>query len=240
MLIGVIIPTLNEEIVIEATLRAVLERGQPECLIVADCNSHDRTTSIAKQHGAVVIGGPHLKHRAAAMNEGAAWALKHHPNLDALWFLHADSMPPTGWDRSIGEVLEDERFVGGAFDIKWSITGVSWFIRTKLRIFSTINRTRFRLTHIYFGDQGIFVRPEAFLAAGRLADVALLEDVILSRKLKKIGRTRLASGLMRTNPRRFLRHGVCRQVMIDVWILLAERIGFHPARLYAWYNHENS
>ncbi len=237
MRIGVIIPTLQEEAVIEQTLRGLFERGDPATVVVADCGSRDRTTAISQQFDSVItICNAAFDSRASAMNAGAARARRECPDLDVLWFLHADSTPPERWDEAITVAMADEQVVGGAFDIRWDYTGIDWFRRAKLRMFQAINRMRFRRTRIFFGDQGIFVRVDAFEAAGRMADVSLLEDVLLCRRLRRLGRTRLARGVIRTNPRRFLRYGVCRQVMLDVWLLLAERLGFHPTRLHLKYN----
>lgn len=240
MRIGVIIPTLQEEAVLERTLRILHERGRPAIVVVADCGSEDRTVEIAKSFAVTTISDRNLNSRAAAMNAGAARALRECPDLEVLWFLHADSLPPEHWDSIIAAVLADKRVVGGAFDNKWNLAEVSWFPRAKLRFFSCFNRMRYRLTHIFFGDQGIFVRPAAFEEAGRMADVSLLEDVLLCRRLKRIGELRLAPGVIRTNPRRFLKYGVCRQVMLDVWLLLAERLGFHPTKLHARYNRQKA
>lgn len=241
MRIGVIIPTLNEEAVIEQTLRIMFQRGDPATVVVADCNSRDRTTAISRQFESVItISDAGFDSRAAAMNAGAARAQRECPDLDVLWFLHADSTPPEAWDACIARELADEQMVGGAFDIRWDYSGIDWFRRTKLRMFQAINRIRYRHTRIFFGDQGIFVRVGVFNEVGGMPEVSLLEDVILCRLLKKCGRLALAPELLRTNPRRFLRHGVCRQVMMDVWLLTAERLGFNPTRLHARYHHEKA
>ena len=102
------------------------------------------------------------------------------------------------------------------------------------------NRIRFRITKQYFGDQGIFVRTDAFAAAGGMPQVALMEDVILCRRLKRLGALRLARGRTVTSPRRFLRHGVLRQTAIDCVLLAAERVGLEPRRIHAWYNREKT
>ncbi len=241
MRIGVIIPTLQEEAVIEQTLRGLFERGDPATVVVADCGSRDRTTAITQQFESVItICDAAFDNRASAMNAGAARARRECPDLDVLWFLHADSTPPQRWDEAITVAMADEQVVGGAFDIRWDYTGIDWYRRAKLRMFQAINRMRFRHTRIFFGDQGIFVRVGVFNEVGGLPDVSLLEDVILCRRLKKCGRLALAPELLRTNPRRFLRHGVCRQVMMDVWLLTAERLGFHSTRQHARYNHEKA
>lgn len=241
MRIGVIIPTLQEEAVIGQTLRGLFARGDPATVVVADCGSRDRTTAISQQFESVItISDAAFDSRASAMNAGAARAQRECPDLDVLWFLHADSTPPGRWDEAITAALAEEQVVGGAFDIRWDYSGIDWFRRAKLRVFQAINRMRFRITRIFFGDQGIFVRVGAFDEVGGMPEVSLLEDVILCRQLKKCGRLALAPELMRTNPRRFLRHGVCRQVMLDVWLLTAERLGYNPTRLQTWYNRERA
>ncbi|MCZ6834919.1 MAG: glycosyltransferase [Planctomycetota bacterium] len=240
MRIGVIIPTLDEEDVIERTLRTLLQRGRPAIVVVADCGSLDRTIALAQQFDVVTLSDSALNTRAKAMNVGAARALRDCPGLEALWFLHADSIPPHEWDSCIADGMNVVRVVGGAFDIRWNYEGVDLFRRTKLAFFQRINRFRFHLTHIFFGDQGIFVRPDAFEEVGHMPHVDLLEDVLLCRLLKRRGRLILARGVVRTNPRRFLKHGVCRQVMLDVWLLLSERLGLRQRRLHEWYNQEKA
>jgi len=240
MRIGVVIPTLDEEALIGRTLRALGRRGEAAVVVVADCGSRDRTVAIAARTGAVVTGGGHLTGRAAALEAGVEAALGRRPDLEALLFLHADCIPAHGWDRAIAEALDDRGAVGGAFDFRWDLRGVAAASRVGLLAISAYNRLRIRATRVYFGDQGIFVRPSVLAAIGGVPRVALLEDCILCRRLRKVGRLRLARGRMVTSPRRFLRHGIIRQAMIDAVILAAHRLGLEPTRLHAWYNREKA
>ncbi len=75
--------------------------------------------------------------------------------------------------------------MGGAFAHRFSEP--TW----SLAVISFINRVRYRLTRNYYGDQGIFVRAAVFRELGGYPDVALMEDLILSQRLKRLGRTAL-------------------------------------------------
>ena len=85
------------------------------------------------------------------MNAGAARA-----RAEVLWFLHADSLPPVQALKLIRQALVPEGVVGGAFAHRfvepvWSLHVINW-----------MNRLRYRLTHNYYGDQGLFVRTAVF------------------------------------------------------------------------------
>ena len=86
--VSVIIPTLNEEARIAATITAARAAGVDE-VIVADGGSSDATIAIASSHGARVILGERI--RAKQLNRGAAEATG-----DVLIFLHADTLLPPG------------------------------------------------------------------------------------------------------------------------------------------------
>lgn len=240
MRIAVVIPTRNDAADLVQTLESLRAGGNPDLVVVADCGSTDGTREVARRGNAVTTGGSQLTNRAAAMNAGAQRALAARPQIDAIWFLHADSLPASGWDGDIAAALADPRVVGGAFDFRWDLDGVGWPTRASLRLLCLTNRVRFRITKQYFGDQGIFVRTDAFAAAGGMPQVALMEDVILCRRLKRLGALRLARGRTVTSPRRFLRHGVLRQTAIDCVLLAAERAGLEPRRIHAWYNREKT
>ncbi len=238
MKIAVVIPTLNEEQRIAATVRSVATRGRPVVVVVADCGSTDDTRRIASAAGALVETGAGLDCRAAALNAGAARALRACPELEALFFLHADAVPPPGWDAALASALEDPEVVGGAFDFAWDLADARGLSRRLLVGIGAINRVRMRLTGSYYGDQGIFARASAFADVGGFPRRSLLEDVAFCRRLRRVGALRLARARLTASPRRFLHHGVARQALIDAAILAAGAVGLEPTRLHAWYNRE--
>jgi len=96
-----------------------------------------------------------------------------------LLFLHADSVPPQDALRLIEKPVADDRVVGGAFEPRFAER--DW----RLGIISGINRLRYRLTHNYYGDQGIFVRPAVFRQLGGFPPRRVLEDLEFTRRLKR-------------------------------------------------------
>ena len=158
-----------------------------------------------------------------------------------MWFLHGDTLAPPGWRSAIEALLADPAVVGGAFTQRFTPTTPrpTWVQRRLLRFVCFCNRTRYRLTGVYFGDQGIFVRPAALAQVGGVPQAPLMEDVDLCRKLKALGKLRVSRVRISTSPRRFLKHGVIRQLLIDWWLLLRHRLGVRSEQLHARYNADN-
>ncbi len=250
MLIAVVIPTLNEAANIAATI-ASLAPGRPDLVVVADCDSTDDTAHRARAAGATVLTDLGLSSRGAALHAGASHAQKLRPDIDAIWFLHADTLAPPDWRSAIEAVLADPAVVGGAFTQRFTLTPapapgntpgqprVTWLQRRLLRFVVFANRTRYRFTHIYFGDQGLFVRPAALDQIGGVPQSPLMEDVDLCRQLLAVGQLRITPVRLSTSPRRFLKHGVLRQLLHDWALLLTHRLGLRPQALYAKYNADN-
>jgi glycosyltransferase involved in cell wall biosynthesis len=142
------------------------------------------------------------------MNAGAAVA-----RGDVLFFLHADSFPPPDWAALIARALDDPGVVGGAFEHRF--LEPAW----SLRVISTVNRVRYRLTRNYYGDQGIFVRRTGFGALGGYRPLSVLEDLDLSRRLRRLGRMVLIPVPLDTSGRRFLARGPWQTFFFIVWLL---------------------
>lgn len=253
MRIAVVIPTLNESANIAAAI-ASLAPGRPDLIVVADCDSTDHTADLARAAGATVIDHAGLHSRGAALHAGATLAQKILPpeaealpgaGADAIWFLHGDTLAPPNWRDAVEAVLADPDVVGGAFTQRFTLTPppgqprVTHLQRRLLRFTIFANRTRYRFTHIYFGDQGIFVRPAALAQIGGVPQSPLMEDIDLCRALKRVGKLRVSPVKLSTSPRRFLKHGVLRQLLHDWALLLTHRLGLRPQSLYAKYNADN-
>ena len=153
------------------------------------------------------------------MNAGAARA-----RAEVLWFLHADSRPPAQALPLIRQALSPERVVGGAFahrfaESVWSLHVINW-----------MNRLRYRLTHNYYGDQGLFVRTAVFRQMGGYRPLQLMEDLDFSQRLKGIGETTLIHEPLHTSGRRFLARGPWRTFLLIVWLLLLHTLRFDTER----------
>lgn len=186
-------------------------------LIVAAAGDPEGTERAAA--GRATLIWPPGSTRARLMNAGAAIA-----RGDVLFFLHADSFPPADALPRIARALGDPGVVGGAFEHCFAEPVGS------LRAINTINRVRYRLTRNYYGDQGIFVRAEVFRRLGGYRDLALMEDLDLSQRLKRSGRTVLVRAPLVTSGRRFLARGPWRTFGFIVWLLALHTLGLDTQR----------
>ncbi|HYJ47872.1 MAG TPA: glycosyltransferase, partial [Pyrinomonadaceae bacterium] len=113
--LSIIIPTLNEARSVVATLEAVAEvRGHSVEVIVVDGGSSDGTLEILRERGARVVESE--RGRGAQMHAGACAATG-----GALWFLHADTIPPPDAAERILEALKDRQVVGGNFSVRFDV-----------------------------------------------------------------------------------------------------------------------
>ena len=166
---------LDEGSRIAATLEALapLRRRGVE-IIVVDGGSADETVAQARPWSDLVITAP--RGRASQMNAGAERA-----KGDVLLFLHADARLPENADRIVLSALAGEGRDWGRFDVE--LTGRAFM----LRVVAFMMNWRSRLTGVATGDQAIFMRRDAFLRAGRYPDIPLMEDIAISKALKRLG-----------------------------------------------------
>ena len=157
MRISVIIPVLNEEKSIAATL-AELQRLKPDELILVDGGSSDGTREVCQRFGVELY--PSRAGRAAQMNFGAQRSTG-----DVLLFLHADTRLPPSAFNDIRAALEDRRVVGGRFDLQLDD------VRPMLKLIGFMISLRSRLSKVGTGDQAIFVRRELFWELGGYPDI---------------------------------------------------------------------
>jgi glycosyltransferase involved in cell wall biosynthesis len=214
-LVSVIIPARNDAAALALTLDR-LERlphyASSEILVAASGQVEETQRAVA---GRGRILWPGCSTRAGLMNAAAQQA-----RGAILFFLHADSLPPPVAFQAIIGACRNANVVGGAFEHRfceglWSLRAISW-----------INRRRYRITGNYYGDQGIFVRAGAFRALGGYRDCAILEDLMLSHSLKKLGPTVLIRAPLVTSGRRFIDRGPWRTFGLIVWLLFLHTLGF--------------
>jgi rSAM/selenodomain-associated transferase 2 len=164
--------------------------------------------------------------RASQMNAGASAA-----RGDTLLFLHADTRLPQDADRLVMDGLGRSGRPWGRFDVR--IDGP----HPLLPVIAAMMNLRSRLTGIATGDQAIFVTTAAFAAIGGYPDIALMEDIVLSRRLKRLGRPLCVPAPALTSGRRWEQYGVMR-TMLTMWRLrLAFFFGAAPDKLAARYGH---
>jgi len=221
MRLSIIVPVLNEATCIGAALAALgpLRRHGHE-VIVVDGGSSDGTPEVARGGADQVLAAP--QGRASQMNAGA-----HAASGEVFLFLHADTLLPAGADRAIeaGLTATGRHRVWGRFDVH--IEGAS----PMLPVVAWFMNLRSRASGIATGDQAMFVRREAFVRVSGFPPLALMEDVAMSTRLKRLSPPLCLREIVATSGRRWERHGVLRTIVLMAWLRLRFFFGAAPSRL---------
>ena len=163
--------------------------------------------------------------RSIQMNAGAAIA-----GGDILLFLHADTLLPETGVKSIRDVCRDPGIVGGAFDLAIDAPG---------SVFRVIEKTaslRSRLTRIPYGDQAIFIKAVCFRQLGGFAQIPLMEDIDLMRRIKRRGyRIRFITEPVKTDARRWKTEGVLYTTLRNWMLSTLFYAGVSPEKLKKYY-----
>ena len=223
-MLSIIIPCLNEGEGIAGTLAALAPlRARGAEVIVVDGGSQDRTIERAAPHADIVVSAP--RGRASQMNAGAVRV-----RGEILLFMHADTLLPDAADALIVEGLQRLRRGWGRFDV--AIAGR----HPLLRLVERLMNLRSRLTGIATGDQAIFVTKSLFTAAGGYPEIALMEDVALSKRLKRFGPPLCLKHRLTTSGRRWEKRGVLRTIVLMWRLRLAYWLGADPGKLALRYD----
>jgi rSAM/selenodomain-associated transferase 2 len=223
--LSIIIPTLNEAENLRRLLPRVVATYPQAQIILVDGGSSDDTREVVSRFPRVrfLTSAPG---RAKQMNAGAQAA-----QGEVLLFLHADTFLPPGTQAAIRDALADPGVVGGRFDVRFDRE------RPIFRIIAALMNLRSRLSGISTGDQALFVRRRTFEGLGGYPDIPLMEDVELTRRLKRQGRLASLRAQVITSARKWEREGVLRTILL-MWILrFLYFAGADPARLHACYYH---
>lgn len=224
MKLSIVMPVLDEAAEIEAALSALTPyRRRGVEVIVVDGGSSDGTAERARMLADRVIAA--ARGRSLQMNAGATAA-----RGDVLLFLHADTQLPENADRLVLDGLAVSDRVWGRFDVRIEGGGL-------LGLISLMMNWRSRLSGIATGDQSLFVTRAAFDSVGGFPPIALMEDVVLSAKLKRIGRPCALRARVTTSARRWRRHGTLRTVLLMWRLRLRFFLGADPAKLARVYGY---
>ncbi|SEL03566.1 TIGR04283 family arsenosugar biosynthesis glycosyltransferase [Halomonas daqiaonensis] len=207
--LSIIIPTLNEAAKIEDLLNGLVTRQTGDAkggveIVVVDGGSRDDTVDRARPLASRVI--VEALGRARQMNAGTREARGRY-----LLFLHADTRLPPGADLSIASALSGQS-VWGRFDIR--LEGH----HPLLPVIARAMNLRSRLTGIATGDQGLFMTREAFEAVGGFPDQPLMEDIEMSRRLKRLSPPACLKEKVVSSGRRWERDGAWATIRL-MWRL---------------------
>jgi len=228
-MISIIIPTLNEEIIIESTLNNLRMHTQntPHEIIVSDGGSCDKTVAIAEKLALVVKSE---KGKAIQLNEGAKRAAG-----DILFFVQADTTIPQGALDTIESKIYMKGYDGGGFSNVFSEYNKK--IKTLGRV---LNFKIFTNDHqgnlIFFGDNGIFCKREVFDRLGGFNLIPIMEDYDFSKRMRdRFKVVRILDPKLIMSSRRFVKDGFVKTRLLWIIIKRLYQLGVSPhilAKLY--------
>jgi len=225
--IGVVIPTLNEALYLPGLLADLQEvaRALSLDLVVGDGGSTDDTAAAAVSAGARVVLTPPPPSRARQLNAGAEAV-----RGEWLLFLHADSRLPPPAQRALIAALRSE--VG----LEAAVFRFAIDLPTRWKRFIEVGQAlRQRLYRLPYGDQGLLVRRDLFRAVGGYADIPIMEDVDMIRRLERRGvMIRTLPAPLVTSGRRYRARGVLRTWLGNVLLISLYLVGVPPRRLARW------
>lgn len=223
--LNIIVPVYNEGIDLLPWLQELVGYLNPaDRLVIVDASDCSDYSHIIKKSltnlinkGAATREQLHCitsaKGRALQMNAGAHFLLSrssssHQDSL--LWFLHSDSGLSTA-HLSYLRLLKVHT-LWGRFNV--SLTPNIF----PFGIISKFMNTRSYLTQVMTGDQGIFIRSDTFLQVEGYAEIPLMEDIEMSKRLRKLGRADCNGPALQTSARRWQQHGWLKTVVL-MWQL---------------------
>jgi len=206
--LSIVVPIYNEAKQVGALARSlrVLQGEWVKEIILVDGGSTDGSAEqLAKEF--TLIRSP--KGRAAQMNAGAAAA-----SGTWLLFLHADTQ--LGSSHVKAAMSQGALHHWGRFNVRLSgdhfmFSVIAWFINW-----------RSRLTSVATGDQCLFVRKKLFDEVNGFANLALMEDVELCKRLRKQHKPLCLQKTVTTSSRRWQQYGVYK----TIWLMWKLRFMF--------------
>ena len=214
--LSIIVPVLDEAASIEVRLAALTGLRRAGCeVIVVDGDSSDDTCETAAPLCDLLIRSE--RGRAVQMNAGAARA-----RTDLLLFLHADTALPNGALDAIEAATRGAALAWGRFDVMLDSP------RRTLKLVAAMMNLRSRLSGIATGDQALFMTRATFQQVNGFAPIALMEDVDLSKRLKRLARPHCLHLKVTTSARRWESRGVWRTIFLMWRLRLAFFFGASP------------
>lgn len=217
------IPVLDGAAELPPTLAALSGSALIGEIVVVDGGSRDGSTEIARDAGARVIEAP--RGRGVQLAAGAAAAAG-----EWLLFIHADCRPLPGWEAAVQAFIDAPGAAQRAGYFAFALDDPAPAAGRLERLVAW----RCRNFALPYGDQGLLIHRRLYDAVGGYADIPLMEDVELARRLGRaqlepIGATMIASA------RRYGRDGYWRRPLRNLVCLLLYFAGVPPRRIAKLY-----
>lgn len=221
--ISIIIPVFKEAQALQANLpllQPLREAGHE--VIVVDGSQDEASATLSRQWVDVWLDS--APGRAHQMNAGAGVATG-----DIYLFLHIDTRLPTDAIALIEQGFKSPHTLWGRFDVRLSGD------RSAFRVIEFMINLRSRISGVATGDQVIFIRRSVFNDIDGFPEMPLLEDVAISKILRRLSRPLCLRSKVITSSRRWEVHGVGRTVVLMWWIRLLYFFGVSPQTLHGMY-----
>ncbi|MDX2234626.1 MAG: TIGR04283 family arsenosugar biosynthesis glycosyltransferase [Hyphomonadaceae bacterium] len=221
------IPTLNAAAHLPRALAPLVPAvadGLVRELVISDGGSTDATLTMADDVGARIVRGPAGRGRqliAGAAAARAPWLL----------FLHADTALDDGWQREAARFIDTARTHRRAAAFRFAFDDdapaarrAAWWVALRCRLLA-----------LPYGDQGLLIARAFYDELGGYADLPLMEDVDIVRR---IGRARLALLTTRavTSADKYRRDGYARRARRNLVLVGRYLLGADPADLARRYD----
>jgi rSAM/selenodomain-associated transferase 2 len=229
--ISIIIPTFNEENTISRLIWHLKTQATTSCIkeiIIVDGGSTDNTQhttaslmqSEADSFSIKLISSK--KGRAKQMNAGAKIA-----SGNILYFLHADSFPPLGFDALILSHINNQQ-LAGCFRMRFDHT--HWWLQLAGWL------TRFNSRACRGGDQSLFVSTSLFQRLGGYDEqFTIYEDIDFINKLYAQEQFTVIQQPLTTSARRYRSNGIWK-LQYHFWAIYVKKwLGASAEDLQAYY-----
>ncbi len=234
--LAAVVPTLDEGARIADTVHSLAADPAICAVVVADGGSTDdtavRVQDVADEHPGVrieILEAP--RGRARQLNAGARHALKE-GDVEVLIFVHADCGLPSGFGAEIARVMDEPDVIAGAF-ITWTVDDGG---ASRLGPLLHLADLRSRYSNLPYGDQAPFMRASAYERVGGYPDQPLMEDLEMSRRLRRLGRMTTIPRRVQVSGRRFVARPIFYTTLVNVFPALY-RLGVSAETLARLYRH---
>ena len=146
-----------------------------------------------------------------------------------LLFLHADTILPDQWCQRILDKMANPEIAGGGFSVYFRTS--HWFVKRISKLYNLFSQ----LIRELWGDRAIFMRKRDLLSKLDQIKVPLMEDVEMSKIIRKNGKMILLPDAVSTSALHFTVKGHFRHIIEVIFFRILYALGVSADRIYKWY-----